>query len=77
MSLVLFLNGDRCLIKMLIQQHVAILDLADSKGEESVEKLNKEFGKNRAIFIICDVTNRQQFKGNFSFYHHQIIQNIE
>ncbi|KAF7390307.1 hypothetical protein HZH68_012164 [Vespula germanica] len=41
---------------------VAILDLADSKGTQSVSTLEKEFGKNRAIFIPCDVTNASQFE---------------
>ncbi|XP_043677570.1 uncharacterized protein LOC122633601 [Vespula pensylvanica] len=41
---------------------VAILDLANSKGTQSVSTLEKEFGKNRAIFIPCDVTNASQFE---------------
>ncbi|KAI4494058.1 hypothetical protein M0802_009325 [Mischocyttarus mexicanus] len=41
---------------------VAILDLASSKGAESAATLEKEFGKNRAIFVPCDVSNAAQFE---------------
>lgn len=44
---------------------MAILDLANSKGTQSVSTLEKEFGKNRAIFIPCDVTNASQFEGKY------------
>ncbi|XP_047361819.1 uncharacterized protein LOC124953862 [Vespa velutina] len=41
---------------------VAILDLASSKGDQSAVTLEKEFGKNRAIFVPCDVSNASQFE---------------
>ncbi|XP_046601366.1 15-hydroxyprostaglandin dehydrogenase [NAD(+)]-like isoform X1 [Neodiprion lecontei] len=46
--------------------HVAILDLANSKGDESAKKLNAEFGSDRAIFIVCDVTKQQEFEDAFA-----------
>ncbi|XP_015515940.2 peroxisomal hydratase-dehydrogenase-epimerase [Neodiprion lecontei] len=46
--------------------HVAILDLANSKGDESAKKLNAEFGPDRAIFIVCDVTKQQEFEDAFA-----------
>ncbi|XP_046751402.1 15-hydroxyprostaglandin dehydrogenase [NAD(+)]-like [Diprion similis] len=46
--------------------HVAILDLANSNGDEAVKKLEKEFGKGTAIFIVCDVTKAEDFEGGFA-----------
>lgn len=42
---------------------VALLDLSSSKGVESAATLEKEFGKNKAIFVPCDVSNAAQFEG--------------
>lgn len=44
---------------------VVILDLPTSNGEAAVAKLIKEFGKNRAIFMPCDVTNAEQMTSCF------------
>lgn len=41
---------------------VAILDLASSPGAESAAILEKEFGKGRAIYLPCDVTNAKEFE---------------
>nr|XP_046491944.1 uncharacterized protein LOC124223753 [Neodiprion pinetum] len=46
--------------------HVAILDLANSNGNEAVKKLEKEFGRGKAIFLVCDVTNAQQLEDGFA-----------
>ncbi|XP_046751400.1 peroxisomal hydratase-dehydrogenase-epimerase-like [Diprion similis] len=46
--------------------HVALLDLANSNGDESARKLNDEFGANRALFIVCDVTKAQEFEDAFA-----------
>ncbi|XP_046751399.1 15-hydroxyprostaglandin dehydrogenase [NAD(+)]-like [Diprion similis] len=46
--------------------HVAILDLANSKGDESANKLNAEFGSDRVIFIVCDVTKPQDLEDAFA-----------
>ncbi|XP_046601370.1 15-hydroxyprostaglandin dehydrogenase [NAD(+)]-like [Neodiprion lecontei] len=46
--------------------HVAVLDLADSKGEEAVKKLNEEFGSGRAIFVVCDVTKSEELEAAFA-----------
>lgn len=44
-------------------QAVALLDLGDSGGESAAADLNDEFGKDRAIFIVCDVSKSEQLKG--------------
>ncbi|XP_043260459.1 15-hydroxyprostaglandin dehydrogenase [NAD(+)]-like isoform X1 [Colletes gigas] len=44
---------------------VAILDLTSSSGQASAATLEKEFGKGRAVFFPCDVSNREQFKETF------------
>lgn len=41
---------------------VAVLDLATSNGAESVANLEKQFGKGRAVFFVCDVTNATEFE---------------
>ncbi|XP_046435122.1 15-hydroxyprostaglandin dehydrogenase [NAD(+)]-like [Neodiprion fabricii] len=46
--------------------HVAILDLANSNGDEAVKKLEKEFGKGKAIFIVCDVAKAQDLEDGFA-----------
>ncbi|XP_066583830.1 uncharacterized protein [Prorops nasuta] len=51
----------------LLKNHaksIAILDLATSNGENAVAKLEKEFGKGRAIFVVCDVTNPEQLNAS-------------
>lgn len=45
-------------------QAVALLDLSDSGGESAAADLNNEFGKERAIFIACDVSKNEEFQGN-------------
>ncbi|XP_026299150.1 uncharacterized protein LOC724838 [Apis mellifera] len=44
---------------------VALLDLSDSGGESAAADLNNEFGKDRAIFIACDVSKNEQFQESF------------
>lgn len=44
-------------------QAVVLLDLADSGGESAAADLSNEFGKDRAIFIVCDVSKSEQLKG--------------
>ena len=44
-------------------QAVALLDLGDSGGESAAADLNNEFGKDRAIFVVCDVSKSEQLKG--------------
>lgn len=44
---------------------VAVLDLAASPGESVVATLEKEFGKGRAVFFPCDVTDDEQFTAAF------------
>ncbi|XP_046752280.1 15-hydroxyprostaglandin dehydrogenase [NAD(+)]-like [Diprion similis] len=46
--------------------HVALLDLANSNGDESARKLNDEFGADRALFIVCDVTKSADFEAAFA-----------
>ncbi|XP_031770928.1 uncharacterized protein LOC100865898 [Apis florea] len=44
---------------------VALLDLSDSGGESAAADLNNEFGKERAIFIACDVSKNEEFQESF------------
>ncbi|KZC09508.1 PREDICTED: 15-hydroxyprostaglandin dehydrogenase [NAD(+)]-like [Dufourea novaeangliae] len=44
---------------------VAILDLKTSIGQTSVLNLEKEFGKGKAMFFACDVSNVDQFAEMF------------
>ncbi|XP_017882497.1 15-hydroxyprostaglandin dehydrogenase [NAD(+)]-like [Ceratina calcarata] len=44
---------------------VAILDLASSPGQTTAANLEKEFGKGKAIFCPCDVSNVQQLTEAF------------
>lgn len=44
---------------------VAILDLPTSAGATKAANLEKEFGKGKAVFFPCDVTNIQQFEETF------------
>ncbi|XP_054014702.1 uncharacterized protein LOC128895800 [Hylaeus anthracinus] len=44
---------------------VALLDLADSGGESAAANLIEEFGKDRATFIVCDVSKNEQLEEAF------------
>ncbi|XP_076285918.1 15-hydroxyprostaglandin dehydrogenase [NAD(+)]-like [Lasioglossum baleicum] len=44
---------------------VSILDLPTSAGTTTVANLEKEFGKGKALFFPCDVTNVKQFEETF------------
>ncbi|XP_076753359.1 uncharacterized protein LOC143424884 [Xylocopa sonorina] len=44
---------------------VALLDINASVGETSVASLEKQFGKGKAIFILCDAANSQQMTDAF------------
>ncbi|KOC61723.1 15-hydroxyprostaglandin dehydrogenase [NAD(+)] [Habropoda laboriosa] len=57
-----------CTAKKLLENEakaVAVLDLADSGGESAVADLNNEFGKDRAIFLVCDVSKSEELKESF------------
>nr|XP_046491923.1 uncharacterized protein LOC124223733 [Neodiprion pinetum] len=60
--------GFECVKELLRSgvEHVAILDLITSRGVESADKLNAEFGKGRTMFIVCDVTKTDEFEVAFS-----------
>ncbi|XP_046751376.1 uncharacterized protein LOC124414473 [Diprion similis] len=47
-------------------KHLAILDLPTSSGAETATKLNTEFPNARVIFIVCDVTNDNEFEAAFA-----------
>ncbi|XP_046629099.1 peroxisomal hydratase-dehydrogenase-epimerase-like [Neodiprion virginianus] len=47
-------------------KHLAILDLPTSSGAETADKLNGEFRNARVIFIVCDVTNDNEFEAAFA-----------
>ena len=42
------------------------MDQDEKLGSSKVEKLNEEFGRNRAIFVICDVTKGSEFDGLYN-----------
>ncbi|XP_050466647.1 uncharacterized protein LOC126859410 [Cataglyphis hispanica] len=44
---------------------IALIDIQQSLGEQTVENLNNEFGRKRAIFLHCDMTNNSQFDATF------------
>ena len=44
---------------------VALLDMNTTVGQTAVTTLDKEFGKGKATFYLCDVTNIQQFADTF------------
>lgn len=44
---------------------VAIIDLPTSNGENAATTLENEFGKNRAVFVACDVTKAEDLKEAF------------
>ncbi|XP_068084020.1 alcohol dehydrogenase 2 [Anabrus simplex] len=54
--------------------HVVIGGIVPKEGEEAIKKLNEKFGKDKAIFIRCDVTCESEFdnifKETISRYEH-------
>ncbi|XP_011685622.1 PREDICTED: 15-hydroxyprostaglandin dehydrogenase [NAD(+)]-like [Wasmannia auropunctata] len=44
---------------------IAMIDIRQNLGEQAVESLNNEFGRKRAVFLHCDVTNNSEFDATF------------
>ncbi|XP_043523382.1 uncharacterized protein LOC122535699 [Frieseomelitta varia] len=44
---------------------IAMIDVEEVAGEEAMNILNAEFGRNRAVFFHCDVANNAQFDDTF------------
>ena len=44
---------------------VAMIDIRESASKQAMDALNAEFGRNRAVFFRCDVTNNSEFDGNY------------
>lgn len=44
---------------------IVMIDIRQSPGEKAVEILNSEFGRKRAIFLHCDVTNSSELDASF------------
>lgn len=44
---------------------VVMIDKREKEGKEAAEKLNLEFGRNRAVFLPCDVTRSGDFNATF------------
>ncbi|EZA58571.1 hypothetical protein DMN91_008947 [Ooceraea biroi] len=58
--------GKACAIELLNQgAKVAICDINTEEGEKLVETLAAKYGKGRAIFSQCDVTDYPQFEESF------------
>lgn len=45
---------------------IIMIDIRRSLGEEAAESLNSEFGRKRAVFLYCDVTNSSEFDSKYS-----------
>ncbi|KAL6444259.1 hypothetical protein ACFW04_001872 [Cataglyphis niger] len=50
---------------------IALIDIQQSLGEQAVENLNNEFGRKRAIFLHCDMTNNSEFDGEYIYIYQQ------
>lgn len=46
---------------------IVMIDIRESLGEQAVESLNSEFGRKRAVFLSCDVTNNSKFDGKYIY----------
>ncbi|XP_076634792.1 uncharacterized protein LOC143348457 [Colletes latitarsis] len=44
---------------------VAMIDIRETHGMQAMNTLNAEFGRNRAVFFRCDVTNNSEFDETF------------
>ncbi|XP_012532164.1 peroxisomal hydratase-dehydrogenase-epimerase [Monomorium pharaonis] len=44
---------------------IVIIDIQQLIGEQVVQSLNNEFGRKRAVFLCCDVTNNSEFDATF------------
>lgn len=44
---------------------VAVIDLPTSKGQEATATLENKFGKDRAVFFACDVSNNEDLEKTF------------
>ncbi|XP_017764127.1 PREDICTED: 15-hydroxyprostaglandin dehydrogenase [NAD(+)]-like [Eufriesea mexicana] len=44
---------------------VAMIDIRETAGQNAVDTLNAEFGRNRAVFFHCDVANNSLFDDTF------------
>ncbi|XP_070540275.1 15-hydroxyprostaglandin dehydrogenase [NAD(+)]-like [Ptychodera flava] len=44
---------------------VSVIDINSEKGEETVEELNKKYGKDKVIFIDCDVGSKSQLEAAY------------
>jgi len=44
---------------------IVMIDIRQSLGERAVDSLNNEFGRKRAVFLRCDVTNNSEFDGKY------------
>lgn len=51
-----------------------MIDIRQSPGEKAVEILNSEFGRKRAIFLHCDVTNSSELDGMYIHARYLSIQ---
>ena len=45
-----------------------MVDMIEKVGRETVDDFREQFGKDCAIFVKCDVTNKQEIEGNY--FHH-------
>ena len=44
---------------------VCISDLKQESGEKTLAELKERFGEDRVCFVVCNVTDEQEFKGLF------------
>lgn len=57
-------------VRDFIFQGVAICDIQDEKGNNETKQLEKEFGKDRAMFIKTDVSKEDEVEGLLHDYVH-------
>jgi hypothetical protein len=60
-------------VRNLILQGVAICDIKVEKGENEIKQLEKEFGKDRAIFIKTDTSKEDEVEGLVQVVVHELI----
>lgn len=48
-----------------------MIDIRESASKQAMDALNAEFGRNRAVFFRCDVTNNSEFDGNLLSDHYR------
>lgn len=54
-------------VRIKLFQRVLMLDMNETIGISQADRLNDEFGRNRATFTKCDVTKGSEFDGEYVY----------